>query len=32
MARELDHVLDADLMDPLFGVTIYICVGVALEK
>jgi len=32
MARELDHALDADLMDPLFDVTIYICVGVALEK
>lgn len=32
MARELDHASDADLTDPLSDVTIYICVGVALEK
>jgi hypothetical protein len=32
MAKELDHASDAALMDPLFGVIIYICVGIVLGK
>ncbi len=32
MAKEQDPAADADLMDLLFDVTIYICVGIALGK
>jgi hypothetical protein len=32
MARELEHALDAGLMDPSFDVMIYIYVGIVLEK
>jgi len=32
MARELEHALDAGLMDLLFDVMIYIYVGIVLEK
>lgn len=32
MARELDHALDAGLMDLSFDVMIYIYVGIVLEK
>jgi len=32
MVRELDHALDVDLMDLLFDVTIYIYVGIVLER
>jgi hypothetical protein len=32
MVKEQDLVADADLMDRLFDVTIYIYVGIVLEK
>jgi len=32
MAKEQDHALDAGLTDRLFDVTIYIYVGIVLEK
>ncbi len=32
MVKEPDHVSDAALMDLLFGVIIYICVGIVLGK
>jgi hypothetical protein len=32
MAKEQDHAVDVVLMDLLFGVTIYIYVGIVLER
>jgi len=32
MAKEQDPAVDADPMDLSFDVTIYICVGIVLEK